>query len=506
MITLTVITASVIELIDVSIVNVALPDMMGNLGATLDEVAWVVVSYVVANVVVLPMTGWLSATFGRRRYFVGSIIIFTVASLLCGHADGIWELVVFRFLQGAGGGGLLSTSQAILVETFPPSERGLANALFGLGVITGPTLGPVMGGWITDNLSWPWIFYVNLPIGVVAVLLSLAFIRDPDHARKAPAVDGWGIVLLTVGIGSLQVVLERGDREDWFGTTYIVVLSAVAAVVLPLFVWHELRVEHPIVDLRVLKERTLSLGMFFTFILGFGLYSSIFVFPVFAQSILGFTATQTGLILLPGGLATAFMMPVIGKLLQRGFPPQVLNALGFFLFFLFCLMLSQSSLASGRADFFWPLILRGVGLPCLFVPLTTVALSNLEGAAIAQGTGLTNMMRQLGGSVGIAVMATYVDRHAWTHRTALVSHLSMFDTPTREWLDAVGRGLAARGIAPLAAKEKALAALSGTVLRQTYLLTYMDAFRVVGTFFLFCIPLLLLFRKGKGSAAPVDLH
>lgn len=506
MITLTVITASVIELIDVSIVNVALPDMMGNLGATLDEVAWVVVSYVVANVVVLPMTGWLSSLFGRRRYFIGSIVLFTVASFFCGHADGIWELVLFRFLQGAGGGGLLSTSQAILVETFPASERGLANALFGLGVVTGPTLGPVMGGWITDNLSWPWIFYVNLPIGVVAVLLSLAFIREPAHARKVPEVDGWGIALLTVGIGSLQVVLERGDREDWFAATYIVVLTAVAALTLPLFAWHELRTEHPIVDLRVLKDRSLALGMFFTFILGFGLYSSIFIFPVFVQNILGFTATQTGLILLPGGLATSFMMPVIGKLLQRRFPPQVLNALGFFLFFLFCLLLSRSSLNSGRGDFFWPLILRGVGLPCLFVPLTTVALSNLEGAAIAQGTGLTNMMRQLGGSVGIAVMATYVDRHSWVHRTALLSHVSAFDPATTSWLAGVKNGLVARGIAPYAAQEKAYGALAGTIARQTWLLTYMDAFRVVGTFFLCCIPLLLLFRKGKSSVVPVDLH
>ncbi len=497
MITLTVVTASVIELIDVSIVNVALPDMMGNLGATLDEVAWVVVSYVVANVVVLPMTGWLSSLFGRRRYFVGSIVLFTVASFFCGHADGIWELVLFRFLQGAGGGGLLSTSQAILVETFPVSERGLANALFGLGVVTGPTLGPVMGGWITDNLSWPWIFYVNLPIGIAAVVLSLAFIREPAHSRKVQSVDGWGILFLAVGVGSLQVVLERGDREDWFAATYIIVLTALAVVTIPLFVWHELRTEHPIVNLRVMKDRSLALGTFFTFILGFGLYSSIFIFPVFAQSILGFTATQTGLILLPGGLATCLMMPVIGKLLQRGFPPQVLNALGFFLFFLFCLMLSQSSLASGRADFFWPLILRGVGLPCLFVPLTTVALSNLEGAAIAQGTGLTNMMRQLGGSVGIAVMATYVDRHSWVHRTALVSHLSPYDAAARGWLDTVTHGIAGRGVPPLVAHDKALGALAGTVLRQTWLLTYMDAFRVVGTFFLFCIPLLLLFRKKR---------
>src|SRR5512135_3577328 len=263
-ITLTVILASVIELVDTSIVNVALPQMMGNLGATLDEVAWVVTAYVVANVIVIPMTGWLSSLFGRRNYFAGSIVLFTVASFFCGHATNIWELVAFRFIQGIGGGALLSTSQAILVETFPPEELGLANALFGLGVVVGPTIGPTLGGWITDNFAWPWIFYVNLPIGIAATVLTLAFIREPQHKRRVGSIDKLGIALLAVGIGSLQVVLERGDREDWFAATYITVLTAVAAVVLPLFVWHEMRTEHPIVDLRVLKDRSLAMGTVFT--------------------------------------------------------------------------------------------------------------------------------------------------------------------------------------------------------------------------------------------------
>src|SRR5215471_17946981 len=222
-ITITVILASLIELIDTSIVNVALPQMMGNLGATLDDVAWVVTSYVVANVIVVPMTGWLSALFGRRNYFAGSIVLFTIASFFCGHATGIWELVVFRFIQGAGGGALLSTSQSILVETFPPEELGLANGLFGLGVVVGPTIGPTLGGWITDNYSWPWIFYVNIPIGIVAAFLTFSYIRDSQHAREIGSVDWLGIALLVVGIGSLQVVLERGESEDWFSKTYILV-------------------------------------------------------------------------------------------------------------------------------------------------------------------------------------------------------------------------------------------------------------------------------------------
>ncbi len=507
LITLTVITASVIELIDTSIVNVALPDMMGNLGATLDEVAWVVVAYVVANVIVLPMTGWLSSVLGRRRYFAGSIVLFTVASFFCGHASNIWELVIFRFVQGMGGGALLSTSQAILVETFPPQELGLANALFGLGVVVGPTIGPTLGGWITDNFAWPWIFYVNLPIGIAATVLTLAFIREPQHKRRVGSIDKLGIALLAVGIGSLQVVLERGDREDWFASTYITVLAAVAAIVLPLFVWHELRTEHPIVDLRVLKDRSLAMGTVFTFILGFGLYSSVLIFPLFVQRILGFTATQTGLILLPGGLATALMMPLIGKLLQRGFPPQLLNAIGFVVFFVFCLMLSRSNLGSDQMDFFWPLVLRGVGLACLFVPLTTIALSNLKGADIAQGTGLTNMARQLGGSFGIAIVATFIERRSWTHRDLLIRHLTPYSTNATEWLHKVTLGFVGRGVPPLAAQQKAFGALEGVVARQTALLTYMDAFRLVGGFFLVCIPLLVLFKKGKGGKVPVEaLH
>jgi MFS transporter, DHA2 family, multidrug resistance protein len=505
-ITITVILASVIELIDTSIVNVALPQMMGNFGATLDEVAWVVTSYVVANVIVVPMTGWLSSLFGRRNYFAGSIVLFTVASFFCGHATGIWELVCFRFIQGVGGGALLSTSQSILVETFRPEELGLANGLFGLGVVVGPTIGPTLGGWITDNFSWPWIFYVNIPIGIVAALLTFAFIRDPKEKRHVGSVDWLGIFLLIAGIGSLQVVLERGEREDWFSAAYITILAIVAAVGIAGFIWRELAAEHPIVDLRVLKDRSLAVGTLFTFILGFGLYSSVFIFPVFAQNLLGFTAMQTGLILLPGGLATAIMMPIVGKLLQKGFPAQIMNALGFVSFFGFTILLSRSTLASGRGDFFWPLILRGVGLGLLFVPLTTLALSNLRGRDIPQGAGLTNMMRQLGGSFGVALIATFIQHRSASHRQNLLTHVSLYDFALRQRLQEITKGLMAKGSTVYEAQKQAYGAIEGMVARQTFLLTYMDAFRIVGIFFLLCIPLLLLFKrtsKTRGPVAPV---
>jgi MFS transporter, DHA2 family, multidrug resistance protein len=507
-ITVTVILASLIELIDTSIVNVALPQMMGNLGATLDEIAWVVTSYVVANVIVVPMTGWLSRTFGRRNYFAGSIVLFTVASFFCGHATNIWELVFFRFVQGAGGGALLSTSQSILVETFPPEELGFANGLFGLGVVVGPTIGPTLGGWITDNYDWPWIFYVNIPIGILATVLTLSFIHGKKEERRAGTVDWAGIGLLVLGIGALQVVLERGEREDWFSAAYIVVLTFVAIGGLVAFVWRELTAEHPVVDLRVLKDRSLAVGTVFTFILGFGLYSSVFIFPVFAQNLLGFTAMQTGLILLPGGIATAIMMPTVGKMMQKGVPPQLMNAAGFISFFVFTRMLSHSTLASGRVDFFWPLIFRGVGLGLLFVPLTTLALSNLRGPNIAQGAGLTNMMRQLGGSFGVALITTYVQKRSWLHRANFLNYLSPYDPAVQQRLQAITQGLIARGATPGAARQQAYAALEGILQQQTFLLTYMDAFRVVGIFFLLCIPLLLLFkRRRRGApAAAMAMH
>jgi len=506
-ITITVILASMIELIDTSIVNVALPQMMGNLGATLDQIAWVVTGYVVANVIVIPMTGWFAAVLGRRNYFVGSLVLFTVASFFCGHATGLWELVIFRFIQGAGGGAMLSTSQAILVETFPPEELGLANALFGLGVVIGPTIGPTLGGWITDSYSWRWVFYVNLPIGVVAVLMALAFLPDPKEVRKIESIDWTGIALLILGIGSLQIVLERGESEDWFSSRYIMILTGVAALALLSFIWRELTAAHPVVDLHVLRDRSLALGTVFTFILGFGLYASVFIFPVFAQNLLGFTAMQTGLILLPGSLATAVTMPLVGRLLQKGAPPQILNALGFLCFFGFTYVLSHSTLASSRQDFFWPLILRGVGLGLLFVPLTTVALSGLRGKDIAQGAGLTNMMRQLGGSFGVALVATYVQHRSWTHRVDLLSHVSIYDPAVRERLSAITGGLMSRGSDFYQAQQQAYGALEGLVVRQTFLLTYMDAFRVVGVFFLCCIPLLLLFKRRRGAGpAPAPMH
>jgi MFS transporter, DHA2 family, multidrug resistance protein len=333
-ITITVILAALLELIDTTVVNVSLTDIMGNLGATLEDVAWVITAYAVANVIIVPMTGWLSAKFGRRNYFAFSIMLFTIASFFCGQSTNIWELVAFRFIQGIGGGALLSTSQAILLETFPKEEAGMATALFGLGVVVGPTIGPTLGGYITTHYSWPWIFFINIPLGFFAAFMTLTFIKDSIHQMKVGRNDWLGIFLLILGVGSLQTVLERGQSEDWFATPYITILAFTAVVSVICFIWWELSIEHPVVNLRVLKNRSLFIGAVFTFILGFGLFSSVFVFPIFCQQLLGFTSEQTGLLLMPGSLATIFMMPFVGILMKKKFPPQIMAATGFILFFI----------------------------------------------------------------------------------------------------------------------------------------------------------------------------
>ncbi len=444
-ITLTVVTAAVMELIDTSIVNVALTDMSGNLGATLEDVAWVVTSYAIANVIIIPMTSFLGALFGRRKYYIGSIILFTTASILCGNAHNIWELVAFRFIQGIGGGALLSTSQAILFETFPMAQRGLASAIFGLGVFIGPTIGPTIGGWLVDNYSWPWIFYVNLPVGIAATILAFILVKEPTEQRAAGKIDWTGIGLLVMGLGSLQTVLERGETDDWFSAPYIVVLTAMAAFSLISFVIWELKIPNPVVDLRVLKSRTLAIAASLTFVNGVVLFSTVFIVPVFVQRLLGFTATQTGVLYIPGVVVAFVVLPQIGRLMGKGFPPHYLVIGGFLVVATFCWQLSTNSLASGASDFFIPIILRAVGLAMLIVPLTSLAVSGLKGKDISQGVALNNMMRQLGGSFGIALINTYIAHRVFAHRSALLDHLGANDPYTQTRLAGIAQNLMSHG-------------------------------------------------------------
>lgn len=505
-ITITVIIAALLELIDTTIVNVSLPQIQGNLGATLEDVAWVVTGYAVANVIVLPMSGWLGSRFGRKNYFLASIVIFTIVSFLCGNASSLGELVVFRIIQGFAGGGLISTGQAILIETWPREEVGTATALFGLGAVFGPTVGPTIGGFITDHYAWPWIFYVNIPVGALAAFLTVTFIRETPKDAKGKPVDWWGIALLAIAVGSLQTILEKGESEDWFAKTYILVLTITAILGLFLFLWREMTFDHPIVNFKIMRHRSFAVGMFTSFVLGFGLYGSVFVFPVFCQNLLGFSAQQTGVILFPGGMCTIAMMPFIGKMLKGGVPAQFMATGGMILFFVFTTMLSHSTLASGTGDFFWPLVIRGVGMALLFVPLTTLAIQDLKGPELGQGTGLNNMMRQLGGSFGIAALTTLIHVRQGFHRSVLLTHINDYNPVFNQQKQALIAGFMAHGRGLLDATTMAMKAMEGKVIRQTLLLTYNDAYWVAGLIMLFSIPLIYLQPFKKNVAMPVDAH
>ena len=501
-ITITAVLCALLEIVDTTIVNVALNEMRGSLGATLTDVAWVITAYAIANVIVIPMTSWLSQQFGRRNYFAVSIIIFTVASFLCGNATNIWELVIFRFIQGMGGGALLVTAQTIITESYPPEKRGMAQAIYGMGVIVGPTLGPPLGGWIVDNWSWPYIFYINVPLGIIATMFTLLYVKSPKYGEKLKAsqVDWWGIVFLAAFIGSLQFVLEHGQQDDWFEDHMIIILSIVSLFGLIAFIWRELVYEHPIVNLRVLKDSNLRIGTIMCFILGFGLYGSTFVIPLYTQQILGWPALDAGLLLIPSSLTTAFMMPIIGQLIQRGVKQTYMVAIGFLIFFVFTFWMHNVMTPDTSADhFFWPLIMRGVGLGLLFVPITTMALSTLQGRSIGEGAAFTGMMRQLGGSFGIAIISTFLTRFTQDHRVNLVSHLDKTSFEVQQRVHQLQQGFMAKGFAPNDALDKAYKALEGGVMKQATVLSYMDIFMYLGILFLICIPFILLVRQGKGK-------
>ena len=511
-IVVTVVLCVLLELIDTSIVNVALTQMMGNLSATQQEVSWVVAAYGIANVIVIPMTGFLGEQFGRRNYFFFSVVLFTVASMACGQSTNLWELVAFRFIQGIGGGALMATSQAILVDTFPPKQLPLGQALFGMGVIIGPTIGPTLGGYIVDNYDWPWIFYVNVPVGIMAAIFTLLFIRDPERIKNAiprplREIDWAGIGLLIMGVGSLQFVLEQGESNDWFEAPTIVLFSGLSGLGIVGFIWRELTADQPIVDLRVLaRSRNLAVGAFLSFVLGFGLFSSVFVFPIFTQRILGFTAAQTGFLLLPGALASGFMMPLIGRALQAGVSQKFMIPVGFIIFFLFTFWMSaRISPTAGESDFFWPLMVRGIGLGLIFLPITTMSLAGLQGKDAGQAAGITGMIRQLGGSFGVAIVGTYLERSIAANRVALLPNISLYNSETVQRIQAFTQSFLAKGFPLEQAQRQAYAALEGVLMKQVSLITYSQVFTALGIFFLACLPLILLVKRVR-SGEKVDLN
>jgi MFS transporter, DHA2 family, multidrug resistance protein len=480
LITITVMLGMIMAIIDTTIVNVAIETIGGNLGATVDEVAWVATGYILASVVVMPLNGWLTALLGRKRFYAISLALFTVASFLCGTARSIWVLVFYRVIQGIGGGALQPTAQAILFETFPPQRRGAAMAIFGMGAMVGPAIGPTLGGWIIDNANWPLIFYINVPIGIVAFAMTLAFIPNPRYiAKPKGGIDWIGLALLTAGLASLQYVLEQGERNDWFDSQTIVLLSVVSAAALIAFVLKALNDRHPIVDLTVFKFRSFSVGSFLGIIMGFGLFGTALILPLFFQTMLGFTAFDTGLALMPGALSTAVSMLIIGRLLNR-IDGRWSIVFGTLLFAWSTWLLGGLTTQAGYWDVFWPRLLQGFALGFLFVPLTTISLSDVPVPELANATGVFTLLRQLGGSLGIAILTTML-----THQTAVAwNELASGVTQTHGYP------------VPL---------LTGMVAQQSAMIAYDYLFRVTAIVFVISTPLVFLIRGHAARPARASL-
>ena len=418
---------ALLEVIDTSVANVALPNMQGSLSAGHDEVSWVLTSYLVSNAVVLPMTGWLARFFGRKRFLMGCVVVFTLASFLCGAAFNLEMLIFCRIIQGAAGGALIPMSQAILLESFPKNQQGLANAIFGVGVMFGPVIGPILGGWLTDTYSWRWIFYINFPLGVVALLMVGSFVEDPSYLKRTEEpVDYCGLVLLVLGIGALQIVLDKGQQDDWFSSSFILGASIVSAISLVLLVVVEVRQEHSIVNLRLFRNISFSAGNLVMFMVGFGLYGAISILPMHLQSLMGYSATQSGMVLAPGGVATLIAMPIAAALMQKVDARKVVFVglcCGAYSMFL----LHACSLEASFGDFIWPRITNGIGLACIFVPLTTITLGNIDKENMGDASGLFNLLRNIGGSVGIAAATTMLERYSQANQNSLIAHATPYD-------------------------------------------------------------------------------
>ncbi len=498
--------ATVMEVLDTTVVNVSLPHIAGSLSASVDEAAWALTSYLVANAVILPMTGWLASYFGRKRTLLAATFGFTAASVLCGLAPNLQMLIVFRIVQGATGGCLQPLSQAVMLEAFPPRDRGKAMAFWALGIVVAPMLGPVLGGWLTDNYSWRWIFYINLPVGLASVIMTRLFIFDPPYIRReSRGIDYWGIGLLTVGVGALQVVLDKGQEEDWFSSHWILALAIIAVMALGFFIFQELRSRDPVVHLRIFKARTYSAGVFLMTMLGFVLYGSMLLLPVFLQTLLGYPALDAGVAMAPRGLGSFLMMPLVGTVLSR-FDPRKVLGIGLVASSWTLYALSRLNLQAGYWDIFWPQFIQGAAMAMVFVPLTTATMDAIPKEEMGNATSMFNLMRNLGGSFGIAAATTYLFRREQFHTHVLGGHVNAYNPQAQVYLHGLQANMMAHGADAATAQHQAYGAVWGMVLRQASMISFVDTFGAMAVVFLLVLPLLFIMRRPKHHSAGIAMH
>jgi MFS transporter, DHA2 family, multidrug resistance protein len=496
--------ATFMEVLDTTVVNVSLPHIAGSLSATIDEATWALTSYLVANAIILPMTGWLASRFGRKRLIMLSVAGFTASSFLCGLAPNLPMLIVFRCLQGATGGAMQPLSQAVLLEAFPPQDRGKAMGFWGLGIVVAPIFGPVLGGWLTDNYSWRWVFYINIPIGIASLVMTRLFVFDPAYIRQtARRIDYWGIGMLAVGIGTLQFVLDKGQEDDWFASRLITTLAILSAITLVTLVVHELRTDDPVVDLRVFKERSYAVGVFLMTVMGFVLYGSLVLLPIMLQTLLGYPPMLAGIAMAPRGIGSFFLMPITGFLTGL-FDPRKLLSLGFLIGGFTLLWLSRLNLQAGYWDIFWPQLIQGASLSLLFVPLTTASMSAISREKMGNATSLFNLMRNIGGSIGIAMTGTMLVRQQQAVTTLLGSHVTAYDPASQAMFARIRGGFIAAGADPVTATNRTYAALFGTVWRQASMVSFVTIFQILGLVFIALIPLVLIMKRPPPQAAPPE--
>jgi DHA2 family multidrug resistance protein len=492
------------EVLDTTVVNVSLPHIAGSLSATVDEATWTLTSYLVANAIILPITGWLASQLGRKRLLMLSVTGFTTASFLCGLAPNLTALIIFRIIQGAAGGCLQPLSQAIMLEAFRPDDRGKAMAFWGVGIVVAPILGPVLGGWLTDTYSWRWVFYINIPVGMISLVMTELFIFDPPYLRRRPGgIDYWGIGMLAVGIGALQIVLDKGEQKDWFESDWIFSLAIVSAVCLVGLVIRELLTKNPVIDLQIFRRRTYAAGVFLMTILGFVLYGSTVLLPIWLQTLQGYPALQAGIAMAPRGVGSLFMMPLVGIIIVK-IDPRKLLAVGVTVASVTLFQFSRLNLQAGFWDFFWPLIIQGCGLALLFVPLTTVTMSPIAKEEMGNASSIFNLMRNIGGSFGIAITTTLLARREQYYFGELGRHVSVYNPVAENMLEQLRHVF---GSVPLLSDLQGLALLQGLVRREAGIMSFVDVFRILAILFIIVLPLLLLMKRPpKGAEAESAMH